>query len=250
VHDTSVIDTTVAAATAQLLAEVADGTHPFAATASALGSIAAALHVDRVVVAVDDPGLGRQLFASDRKPLHDTVAGLWGPPRVLSEPAVEFGPTATALLVGAVGLALRPMVTEAGLVPAVSEPTVIERHAESRARFEQLVVAAAARARRHGWGVTLARLHLETPVDDVEQQLASTFREGDTVGVLGEHEIGILFAATPSADVPLVLQRAAQRCGLPTLSFGVATCPGDETEADALMALAEARLAEARRARG
>ncbi len=259
VSDPETVDRVAAAAAADLLAAVAAGAHPFGAASAALAMVADELHLDHVSVAVDDPELGRQVFASKRRPLADHTAGLWGDPRVHSDPPIDFGPTASGLLVGGIALALRPITTavEPRITPAPAPVVDLVDLADNAPRlrrssciaYEQVVASAVARARRHGWSITLARLHFEEPVADADALLGEVLREGDAVGVYAPDEVSILFAATPGDEVPRVLHRAARIAGLPPLSFGLAACPGDTTDAETLTTLAERRLAEALHAR-
>jgi hypothetical protein len=240
------VDRSVACATAglALLEHVVAGAPSLRAVADELGDLARATGAHRVVVAVDDPRLGRQVFCSGRRPLGDEGTGLWGPERVEIEPADRpRDPAAVAtgerLLLGAVRTTLRLVAEGAD-----------GEHRSPAMPFDQSLRIAVARARRTGWSSTLV---LAEPIEpDVDARcgraalVPEMLRAGESATLLDSGELGLLLDQTASGAVPGVLARVARAAGLGDLAFGLAVCPVETHDVDEMMALARERLADAR----
>ena len=65
---------------------------------------------------------------------------------------------------------------------------------------------------------------------------------------LGSDEFALLLPATNPDLVPVLLHRVARDAELGFLTFGLATCPGDAVDTDALIDHARRRRADAARA--
>jgi len=234
-------------ATERLLDESAVEVPPLTAVAEALAALAKALVVDKVIVAIDDPHFGRQVFCSGRVPLGESGIGLWGPPRVCTEPPCQLDHVAARLLVAAVGV---------GLARATASDLEATREFQgrpSRDFLRQAIEAATARAVRHGWGFTFVLVAFDATAKPGDTTIAKCvqycLRAGDTLVRLDERELGLLLPATPGDQVPHLLARVAKGGGVPSFCYGLASCPGDGGDPAALVALATTRLAEADQAR-
>ncbi len=223
----------------ELLGRVAGGTLPLRAIGEELDALARSLMADRVIVAVDDPQLGRQVFCSARRPLGDERTGLWGPEVVVTEPPLELVSADAGILIGAVRCAL-------GVAMRAEQ---IRRKATKEA-FETALDVAVARARRSGWCCMLV---LFDPVDRLAGEpdsrldaLRREVRAGEHVALVDGTTFGVLLDNTPSDRVPAVLARLTRVTDLGRLVFGVAGSPGEAASVDELMVLARERLEDAR----
>ncbi len=77
-------------------------------------------------------------------------------------------------------------------------------------------------------------------------QIATHLRASDTLVKIGTREYAILFSAAGGDEVPRLLARVGRDGAVSTFCYGLAACPGDETDPEALLALATARLPEAK----
>lgn len=220
---------------------------PFDAISTSLASLAAALGVHRVVVAIDDPRCGRQVFSSDPRPLGPWPVGLTGPPRLLTDLPLRIPRRAEAALLASVQAAFtrsRQPQAPVGTTPSALTPVD---------QLARPVYAAVARARRYGWGFTLVCIALG-PSDDgagsptriSPVDLGAALRTGDSVIDLGPGRVGLLLEGTHDEEIPPILARLARNAELPPFSFGLVHCPGDGLDAQALIDTALGRLVDAR----
>src|ERR1700694_3841530 len=86
----------------RLIGDLADAVPALRAVGAALAVLADGLGVEKVIVAVDDARLGRQVFCSGRKPLGEQGTGLRGPQGAWTQPPRALDDVATSLLVRAV----------------------------------------------------------------------------------------------------------------------------------------------------
>lgn len=212
-----------------------------------LARLASALGVRRVVVAIDDPQCGRQVFSSDHAPLGPWPVGLTGPPRLCTDPPLRIARRSEAALLASVQAAfVRSQQPRAPVSPKTSALTPVDQ-------LLRPVAAAVARARRYGWGFTLVCLDFElpsrgtgSPARTSTVELGAALRAGDRVIELGPGLAGLLLDAAHDEEIPPILARLARNAALPPFSFGLVHCPGDGLDARALVDAALSRLADAR----
>jgi hypothetical protein len=229
---------TVLDATDRLIGDLADAVHPLRAVGDALATLAAGLGVEKVIVAIDDARLGRQVFCSGRVPLGDDGLGLRGPQGAWTLPPRPLDDVATAVLIRAVGVGVVRSTTR---TPGANRE--IDRIASDPTDpITDAVATAAARALRHGWGFTLVLLRGAPGLADV---LRARMRGADLLVVGTGSEIAMLLPQTAGDRVPAVLARLAAAEGAPRFSYGLACCPADGTNPRQLVGTAFERLEEA-----
>ncbi len=76
---------------------------------------------------------------------------------------------------------------------------------------------------------------------------ASSLRRADDVFRIGGDEFALLLAEATEEDAREVIDRVRARLGEMRVSFGVASCPSDATDASSLFRLADSALYEAKR---
>jgi hypothetical protein len=193
--------------------------------------LAAALGVDRAMVAIDDAQFGRQVFCSGRRTLGENGDMLWGPPSIRTDPPYPIDDTVARLIVAAVTI-------------------TFERAQENRDAFTgpdeliDAIRAAVDRSARYGWGFTLVLIRAD---DDghAPRQVESHLRVSDTVLELGPRDLAILLPHAADGEVPSILARVGQSGAVSTFCYGLTTCPGDAAETGELLNLAAARLRDA-----
>jgi hypothetical protein len=256
-------------ATDRLLGDLADAVPALRAVGDALAALAGGLGVHKVIVAVDDATLGRQVFCSGRVPLGDDGIGLRGPAGAWTQPPSELDADATRLLVLAVGVGVVRATTRgstgAAATGGISATPAGEAHADATmsstratgldqpveaavARtngLTDLVTEATARAVRHGWGFTLVLVRGDAGLAGA---LRPRLRAADTLITVSDHELALLLPETAGDRVPYVLARLAQASGAPPFSYGLACCPADGRDPAVLCRTASERLEEAWRA--
>jgi hypothetical protein len=230
-------DAQVMQATDRLLGDLADAVPALRAVGDALSVLADGLGVERVIVAVDDAQLGRQVFCSGRAPLGDDGVGLMGPPGAWTQPPTPIDDVAAVLLLRAIAV---------GVVRSTSrQPVVAPDTKAAPNELGSAVAAAAARATRHGWGFTLV---LARGAEGLADGLRRQLRAADTLLETSDHELALLLPETAGDRVPQVLARLAVDGGAPPFSYGLACCPADGTDPAELCRTASERLDEALRA--
>jgi hypothetical protein len=238
---------TAVAVVTRLATRLAEGDRPLGVIADALTELAAVLTAERVVVAVDDQRLGRQVFTSARAPLGVEPIGLFGAPGVWTEPAelvARLDRDQTELLRASIGAAVHALHDD---LPAARVASPIRREPT------EALVGAAARARDHGWAFTLALVRFDDG-DHSPARIAgvcSGLRPGDIADVApaGFDAITVLLPATRDDEAAALLATAIRSTGLPRCAFGLIRCPADADDAHRLLDLARQRLAEAIAAR-
>ena len=106
--------------------------------------------------------------------------------------------------------------------------------------------AATDSCKRYGWGFTLVMLLLDAADEQSDAQIESHLRARDTLVKIGTREYAILLPAAGGDEVPRLLARVGRDGAVSTFCYGLAACPGDETDPEALLVLATARLHEAK----
>jgi hypothetical protein len=232
---------TVLDATDRLIGDLADAVHPLRAVGDALAALADGLGVEKVIIAIDDERLGRQVFCSGRVPLGDDGVGLRGPQGAWTLPPRILDAVATAVLLRAVGIGVVRSTARAS-----SASLEVDRVAgdASGDPIADAVATATARALRHGWGFTLVWLRGGPELADV---LRPRMRAADLLVIGTGPEIALLLPQTAGDQVPLVLARLSAAEGAPRFSYGLACCPADGTDPRLLARTAFERLEVAAR---
>jgi hypothetical protein len=281
-HDDAAI-AVVLGATDTLVGHLADAVPALQAVGDTLESLAGELGVARVIVAIDDAELGRQVFCSGRRPLGDGGVGLFGPEGTWTEPARTVDAIAAQLLERAIVVAVgragvvraRPEPAAAPPEPEVAISAAPEVEAEEAEPETDLpdtapdatpgealatvadaaitppmslggaVAAATARALRHGWGFTLVLLR---GGPGLTEALRPRVRAADTFVATSDRELALLLPETAGDRIPDVLARLAAGANVPAFSYGLACCPADSRDAAVLARIAAERLADALRA--
>jgi hypothetical protein len=222
---------------AQLLEGLAGGQRPLSSVSGSLSDLATALGVRQVMVAIDDAVEGRQVFCSGRTLLGEQGALLIGPPRACTDPPSPLDNTLGRLIVASVATAFER---------ARSSQPDLERRPDDLATE---LGAATDRSARYGWGFTLVLLRLDRADDRATQQIAGHLRASDRVVQRGPREFGLLLPAAAGDDIPRILTRIGRGGAVSTFCYGLAACPGDAIDPDALLVLASSRLRETDQAR-
>jgi hypothetical protein len=218
-------------ATDRLIGDLADAVHPMRAVGDALATLADGLGVENVIVAIDDPHLGRQVFCSGRVPLGDDGVGLRGPQGAWTRPPRLLDEVATAVLLRAVGVGIVRSTSRAPVTTNLEVDPIADA-----------VITATARALRHNWGFTLVVLRGGPGLSDV---LRPRLRAADQLVVGTGSDLALLLPQTAGDRVPLVLARLSAAEGAPRFSYGLACCPADGTDPRLLLGTAFERLEEA-----
>jgi hypothetical protein len=226
-------------ATDRLLGDLADAVPALRAVGDALAVLADGLDVEKVIVAIDDARLGRQVFCSGRLPLGEDGVGLCGPPGAWTQPPTRLDDAATLLLLRAVGVGVRRSAAPRRVEPPRQPPVA------SSDGLADAVASAAARSLRYGWGFTLVLLR---GGPGLAAALRARMRAADTLIEVSDHELALLLPETAGDRVPQVLARLAATAPTPPFSYGLACCPADGGDPAELCRTAAARLEEARRA--
>jgi hypothetical protein len=224
--------TALVAASADLLERLNAAESPLSIVSASLENLATSLGVDRAMVAIDDPEIGRQVFTSGRRMLGDNGDLLWGPPSVRTEPPIPIDPTLARLIIAAVTTTFEraQMVRDSYTGPEALTASI-------RASVD--------RSARYGWGFTLVLIHADDDHGRAPSEVAAHLRVSDSVMELGPRDLAILLPDAADTEVPAILSRVGQGGAVSTFCYGLATCPGDATDAEKLLGLAAARLRDA-----
>ena len=225
----------------------------------ALDRLAQRYELDDVVVVIDEPPVGRQLFRLGRQPVQGFAI-----PEVVQhalnglycEPAAVDGPVADAVTnLCTVALRLDLLNHDASR----DSLTGLFNRRTFDAMFEQFV----ARSVRYGWPFALGLLDLDgfKAVNDrlghdggdvvlrtIGSELRSTLRAGDVAARVGGDEFAVLISNGTPEMIEAVVDRlvAAVNADLTEVhvgfSAGVAVAPADGTDAGALYRIADHRL--------
>jgi hypothetical protein len=213
-----------------LLVALDAGDPPLPALYRALEQLAAATGVRQLVVAVDDPQWGRQLFSSDRRIVPSSLA-LICEASVWTEPSVVIPRDLENRLVASVGTAYRRARQPPGLTTKQNPLLQVD--------------GAVARAVRYGWGFTLVCVGIAgaVPPGGVTG-IRQSLRGGDIVVATNDTELVLVLESARDEEVPAILARVAAPASRVPVSFGLVHCPGDGTDTETLIGKARSRLAE------
>jgi diguanylate cyclase (GGDEF)-like protein len=250
----------VNALTDDLAASVATSDSGIALIYKALDALVDQFELDDAAVVIEEAGLGRQVFRAGRKPLGpDDEELLISPAGLYTQPALENHGFDRSLMLSLCVLALRLDVLR---YDAWHDPLT---GLFDRRSFDRLLQMAIARSNRYGWPFTLVMLdldHFKTVNDeqghqagdavlrDLGERFRRALRFGDNAGRIGGDEFAMILPNTEADLVPALLDRVRTAEGVeracPAFSFGVAQCPDEANEFDALVQLADKRLYEAK----
>jgi diguanylate cyclase (GGDEF)-like protein len=243
-----------------LAASVATSESGIALIYKALDALVDQFELDDAAVVIEEAGLGRQVFCAGRRPLGpDDEELLVSLPGLYTQPALENHGFDRSLMLSLCVLALRLDVLR---YDAWHDPLT---GLFDRRSFDRLLQMAIARSTRYGWPFTLVMLdldHFKTINDeqghqagdavlrDLGERFRRALRFGDNAGRIGGDEFAMILPNTEPDLVPTLLDRVRSAEGVeracPAFSFGVAQCPQEATEFDALVQLADSRLYEAK----
>lgn len=216
-------------------------------------------HLEDAVLVVYEPGLGKQVFTHDRRPLSgdderfiDTEPGLYTSPRI----SITEEEARTISQLCAVGLRIDMLKYDAWHDPLTG--------LYDRRSFDRLLDMAVARSVRYQWPFTLVLIDLDgfkelndeqghQAGDAALRSLGDRFRRilrfGDNCARIGGDEFALILPETEPEDVPPLLERIAMVNGdEPAIgfSYGLALCPSEADGLDTLFKLADERLYEAK----
>jgi len=231
-------------ASTQLLEDLASGRRPLSSVSGSLADLATDLGVEQVMVAIDDAVYGRQVFSSGRSILGDRGDLLTGPPGAFTDPPSRLDEPLGRLVVASVAAAFERARTN----PAPSTGSAVAPANQAGDLLSRLR-AATDRSMRYGWGFTLVVLLLDRADDRSTRQITAHLRGSDTLVEMGPRQYGILLPAAGGDEVPRLLARVGRDGAISTFCYGLAACPGDGTEPDALLALATSRLRDTKEMR-
>ena len=228
----------------RLIGDLADAVPAFRAVGDALATLAQGLGVERVIVAIDDARLGRQVFCSGRAPLGSEGIGLLGPQGAWTQPPQVLDDVAASVLVRTVGVGVaRSAARLPGRAVATTDESVPGRATPA---LRDALATAAARAVRHGWGFTLVLVRGGARLAEV---LEGGLRASDLLVARDDHDVALLLPQTAGDRVPHVLARLTAGRDTPPFSYGLASCPADGTDPAVIYGTAAERLELATRAR-
>ena len=248
----------------EMVGELASSQSGLAIIYHALDALVAEHQLADAAVIIDEPGLGRQIFRAGRKPLDDPggEALLDAAPGLYTDPALDAGTVDASLVTSLCVVALRMEVLR---YDSWHDPLT---GLFDRRTFDRLLEMSIARSVRYRWPFTLVLVDLDDlklindsdghqAGDAALRALADRFRRvlryGDNAARIGGDEFALILPSTDPEAVPPLLERiGSTRIGetmCPPFSYGVAQCPTEAEAAEALVALADKRLYEAKAAR-
>lgn len=248
----------------ELIAELATNESGLALIYRALDSLVDRFRLNDAVMVIDEPGTDRQVFRAGRKPLGDSAEDglLDAEPGLYTDPTLDGGALDSALLTSLCVVALRLDLLR---YDSWHDPLT---GLFDRRSFDRLLEMAVARSTRYRWPFTLVVIDLDglKQINDSDghaagdialralgERLRRVLRFGDNAARIGGDEFAVILPDTSAEDVPPLLERVGsvpvvdQPC--PPFSYGMAHCPTESEDADALFKLADERLYAAKGAR-
>lgn len=228
----------------------------------ALNELVTENSLNDAVLVVDEPGIGRQVFTYDRRPLvgkDEQYLNL--EPGLYTSPKIDMSPQDSASIsrLCTVGLRIDLLKYDAWHDPMTG--------LYDRRSFDRLLEMAVARSVRYQWPFTLVIIDLDgfkelndeqghQAGDLVLRNLGDRFRQilrfGDNAARIGGDEFALILPETDPEDVAPLLERAAMTSGdEPSIgfSYGLVICPVEADSVETAFKLADERLYEAKSAR-
>ena len=247
----------------ELLATIAKTDSGIALIYRSLDALVAQFDLEDAAVVLEERQIGRQIFCAGRRPLGPSDDELLvAPPGLYTQPALEQDDFDRSLMLSLCVLALRLDVVR---YDAWHDPLT---GLYDRRSFDRLLEMAIARGNRYGWQFTLVVVDLDelktindtqghpagdAALRDLGERFRRVLRIGDDGARIGGDEFALILPNTPPEAVETLLARVRSVEGgerpAPSFSYGWAQIPGDATERDELVALADKRLYEAKKAR-
>jgi diguanylate cyclase (GGDEF)-like protein len=247
----------------ELLATIAKTDSGIALIYRSLDALVAQFDLEDAAVVLEERQIGRQIFCAGRRPLGPSDDELLvAPPGLYTQPALEQDDFDRSLMLSLCVLALRLDVVR---YDAWHDPLT---GLYDRRSFDRLLEMAIARGNRYGWQFTLVVVDLDelktindtqghpagdAALRDLGERFRRVLRIGDDGARIGGDEFALILPNTPPEAVETLLERVRSVEGgerpAPSFSYGWAQIPGDATERDELVALADKRLYEAKKAR-
>jgi diguanylate cyclase (GGDEF)-like protein len=244
----------------ELLATIATTDSGIALIYRSLDALVEQFSLEDAAVVLEERQIGRQVFCAGRRPLgSEDEELLVAPPGLYTQPALEHDDFDRSLMLSLCVLALRLDVVR---YDAWHDPLT---GLFDRRSFDRLLEMAIARGNRYGWQFTLVVLDLDglKQVNDSDGHLAgdealrglgdrfrAVLRVGDDAARIGGDEFAMILPNTPPEAVELLMERIRSAEGFdrpcPAFSYGWAQIPGDATERNELMAIADRRMYEAK----
>jgi len=242
----------------ELLATIATTDSGIALIYQSLDALVEQFSLEDAAVVLEERQIGRQIFCAGRRPLsQEDDELLVAPPGLYTQPALEHDDFDRSLMLSLCVLALRLDVVR---YDAWHDPLT---GLYDRRSFVRLLEMAVARGNRYGWQFTLVVLdldHLKT-INDTEghaagdaalRELGERFRRvmriGDDAARVGGDEFAMILPNTPPEAVEQLMDRIRNAEGFdrpcPPFSYGLAQTPGDATDQEELMAIADKRMYE------
>lgn len=243
----------------RLLADLTSDSPGIGVVYKALHELVDENQLQDAVLVVEEPGLGKQVFTHDRRPLTgsdeqylDFEPGLYTTPSI----SMSNEEALTISRLCAVGLRIDLLKYDAWHDPLTG--------LYDRRSFDRLLEMAVARSVRYQWPFTLVLIDLDgfKELNDVQghqagdaalRSLGDRFRRilrfGDNCARIGGDEFALILPETEPEDVPPLLERIAMVNGdEPAIgfSYGLALCPSEADGLDTLFKLADERLYEAK----
>jgi diguanylate cyclase (GGDEF)-like protein len=252
----------MAEVSAQLMAALATSESGLSLIYKALDGLVEQFSLRDAAVVIDEPGLSRQVFCAGRRPLDDEEEQelLEAEPGLYTDPPLgpqDFDPS---LLTSLCTVALRLDLLR---YDSWHDPLT---GLYDRRSFDRLLEMAVARSLRYNWAFTLVLLDVDSlkQINDTSghqagdealralgERLRHVLRYGDNAARIGGDEFALILPDTPPEAVDALLERARSATGFerpsPSFSYGWAQIPGDATERDKLVAIADRRLYEAKK---
>jgi diguanylate cyclase (GGDEF)-like protein len=244
----------------ELLATIATTDSGIALIYRSLDALVEQFSLEDAAVVLEERQIGRQVFCAGRRPLgSEDEELLVAPAGLYTQPALEHDDFDRSLMLSLCVLALRLDVVR---YDAWHDPLT---GLFDRRSFDRLLEMAIARGNRYGWQFTLVTIDLDSlkQINDNDGHLAGdqalrdlgdrfrhVLRVGDDAARIGGDEFAMILPNSPPEAVELLIERIRTAEGFerpcPAFSYGWAQIPGDATERDELMTIADGRMYEAK----
>jgi diguanylate cyclase (GGDEF)-like protein len=244
----------------ELLATIATTDSGIALIYRSLDALVEQFSLEDAAVVLEERQIGRQVFCAGRRPLgSEDEELLVAPAGLYTQPALEHDDFDRSLMLSLCVLALRLDVVR---YDAWHDPLT---GLFDRRSFDRLLEMAIARGNRYGWQFTLVTVDIDSlkQINDTEGHLAgdaalrdlgerfqAALRVGDDAARIGGDEFAMILPNTPPEAVELLIERIRTAEGFerpcPAFSYGWAQIPGEATERDELIEIADRRMYEAK----